>query len=116
MNVRLEELVQAIGLPATRRLLDAFGGVRVYFPHQSRVRADSDLARTIGAEAVQRLGALWPSVYVTLPQAVAYLRRERNRAIHRDRDALTIRELALKYELCERAVYAIMSNPPPEEP
>ena len=116
MNARLEELVQAIGLPATLRLVDAFGGVRVYFPNPTRVRVDSDLARAIGAVAVQRLAALWPSTYVALPQAAAYLRRERNRAIHREKDAISIRDLALKYELTERAVYAIIITPPPEEP
>lgn len=116
MNARLEEIVQAIGLPATLGLIEKFGGVRVYFPHPSRVRADSDLARAIGAEAVQRLAALWPSTYVALPQAAAYLRRERNRAIHREKDALSIRELALKYELGERAVYSIIMNPPADEP
>lgn len=116
MNARLEELVQAIGLPATLRLVDVFGGVRVYFPHPSRVRVDSDLARAIGAEPVQRLAALWPSTYVSLPQAAAYLRRERNRAIHREKATLSIRELSLKYELTERAVYSIIINPPLGEP
>lgn len=116
MNARLEELVDAIGLPATLRLVDAFGGVRVYFPHPSRVRLDSDLARAIGADAVQRLAALWPSTYVALPQAAAYLRRERNRAIHLEKDKLSIRELALKYDLTERAVYSIIINPPADEP
>lgn len=116
MNARLEELVQAIGLPATLRLVDAFGGVRVYFPNPTRVRVDSDLARAIGADAVQRLAAMWPSTYVSLPQAAAYLRRERNRAIHREKDAVSIRDLALKYELSERAVYSIIINPPTEAP
>jgi Mor family transcriptional regulator len=115
VNARLEELVLAIGLPATLRLVDAFGGVRVYFPHPGAVRVDSELARAIGADAVQRLAALWPSTRVMLPQAAAYLRRERNRAIHREKDALSIRALALKYELTERAVYGIIINPPPDE-
>lgn len=116
MNARLEELMQAIGLPATLRLVETFGGVRVYFPHPSRVRVDSDLARVIGVEAVRQLAVLWPSTYVALPQAAAYLRRERNRAIHREKDKLSIRALALKYEISERMVYTVLINPPADEP
>jgi Mor family transcriptional regulator len=80
------------------------------------VQIDGEMARTVGTDATRTLASVWPSELVTIPRAAAYLRRERDRAIHREKEQLSIRKLALKYELTERTVFRILLDEPPAEP
>ncbi len=115
MNAPLEELIGVLGLSGALRLVQRLPGVRVYVPSPERINPESFLARAVGADVVRQLASRWPQTEITVPRAAAYLRRERDRALHRDAGKLTVRELALKYELGEREVYRKLQEPPPAE-
>lgn len=103
----LSQFVDLIGLPMTLRLIDNFGGVSIYLPHATRVKARSPLAQVIGFEAMQKLAAAWPMESVMVPRGAAYLRRQRDAAICGDLAIMSVRDVALKYETTERNVHRI---------
>lgn len=108
MNAPLEELVKTLGLPAALRLVERFGGTRVYLPRPEVVSEEHPLARVVGLEAAQHLCRLWPSDKVMIPMAAQFLREERDRALVRDAQDHTVPQLARKYEIHERSVYRIL--------
>lgn len=103
-----------IGLPAALRLVDRFGGICVYVPHPGRVVAHGKVAEVIGVEAMRRLAETWGPDHVMVPVGAAYMRAQRDRAIHADRAALSLSELARKYEMTERNVLLVLKRPAPE--
>jgi Mor family transcriptional regulator len=110
VNAPLGLLVDLIGLPMALRLVDNFGGVCVYLPHASRVKAHSPVAQVIGLEATQKLAAAWPMVHLMVPHGAEYLRRQRDSAIRADLAGMSVRDVALKYETTERHVYRIQAR------
>ncbi len=110
MNAPLEELVDAIGMPAALKLIERFGGTRIALPLPANVHADNPVAQVIGVEPVRKLAALWGQERPYLPRAVAYLRRQRDRQLRSDAQRLPIPQVALRYQLTERAVYLILAN------
>lgn len=110
VNAQLGRLVELIGLPMALRLVDNFGGVPIYVPHPSRVKAHGKVAEVIGIEATQKLAAAWPSEHVMIPRGVEYLRRKRAAEIHRKAGGSSVRELALEYQMTERNVYFVLAN------
>lgn len=114
MNAPLDQLVAAIGLPATLRLVDRFGGVRVYLPLPEHMDATHPVAEAIGVEAARDLCALWPQERPYIPRAAQFLREERDRALVADSRDHTVSQLARKYELTERAVYNVLKRGAPK--
>lgn len=110
VNAALGQLVDLIGLPMALRLVDNFGGVSVYLPHATRVKAHSPLAQVIGLEAMQKLAAAWPMEHVMVPRGAEYLRRQRDAAIRADLAGMSVRDVALKYETTERHVYRVQAR------
>lgn len=110
VNAQLGRLVELIGLPMALRLVDNFGGVPIYVPHLSRVKADGKVAEVIGIEAMRKLAVVWPSEHVMIPRGVEFLRRRRAAEIHAKQKAMSVRELALEYEMTERNVYLILAD------
>jgi len=111
----LSRLVELIGLPAALRLVGKFGGVPIYIPQPSRVLAHGKVAQVIGLEAMRALAAAWPKEHIKIPRGAEYLRRQRAISIHRDRDRLSLRDLALKYEMTDRNVLYVLARPAPGE-
>lgn len=104
-----DRLVEVLGLPLALRLLNAFGGCRVYLPHPSRMQQHSQVAVVLGLEAARTLAGEWPQTHVMLPKGAPELRRQRDRAIRADKDKLSVRELAMKFDTTERHVYRVLA-------
>lgn len=111
LNAQLEHLVELIGLPMALRLVDKFGGVAIYLPHHNRVKIHGPVAQVIGVEAAQKLSLAWPQEHVMVPMGAGYLRRQRDAALRADLQLMSVRAVALKYELTERQVYYIQASP-----
>lgn len=109
MNAALEELVDAIGLPAALKLVESYGGTRIYLPLPENVEPDNPVAQVIGVPATVKLAHLWAQERPYLPRAVDYLRKQRDAQLVRDAETMSRSELALKYRLTERHVYAILA-------
>lgn len=105
-----DRLVEVLGLPLALRLLNAFGGRRVYLPHPSRLQAHNQVAAVLGLEAASKLAGEWPQTHVMLPKGAAELRRQRDRAIRAEKDNLSVRELAGKFDTTERHVYRVLAS------
>lgn len=110
VNAPLGQLVELVGLPAALRLVQRFGGTCVYVPHESRVKPHSQLAQAIGLEAARRLSTVWPQAHIMVPRGAAYLQRQRDLAILEDAEALSVSQLARKYEMTERNVYFVLER------
>lgn len=106
----MHDLVRVLTLPTALRLADRFGGSRVYVPHPSRISEDHPIAQAIGLEAARQLTEEWPKFELVIPRCAPILRAERNKALRADRETLSAREAALKWELTERHVFKIWAG------
>lgn len=107
MHIPLDQLISAIGLPDALKLVERFGGVRIYLPQPEHLTGDNPIAKTVGLDAAKRLSALWAQERPYLPRATDALRRQRDRAIVQDLKSMSFSQVALKYRLTERQVYSI---------
>lgn len=110
VNAPLTELVNLIGLPATLRLVEKFGGTTIYVPHQSRVKLHSAVAQVVGTDAVRQLATVWPQAHVVVPRGAAYVRHQRDMAVLADAEKFSVARLARKYETTERNIYRILER------
>ncbi len=110
MNAPLAELIAAVGTQLALRLVAERGGTRVYIPTDARITDDCPLARIVGAQAAAKLAARWPGLWMTIPRAMAYMRRVRDREIRARIKSETAAALAREFELTERQVYAIAAE------
>lgn len=104
----LAEVQEVIGLPATMKLVEAYGGTRVYVP--KRLGVQHKLANLLGVEQARRLSHYFGGESLTVARAAQALRSERNKAIVRRFDAgETVRSLAQEHHMTERNIYTILS-------
>ncbi len=110
----LQDFVEVIGLPATLKLVEHFGGVRIYVPSDpERLSADHALVRALGPGAAERLTQYSPNAEIAVPRCLAAIRRVRDAEIRRahHEEGVTAARLARAHALTERQVYAILSLP-----
>lgn len=110
MNAPLAELIAAVGTQLALRLVAERGGQRVYIPTGGRLNEDCPLSRIVGIGAAAKLARLWPGEWLTVPRAMAYMRRVRDREIRARFKSETAAALAREFELTERQVYAIVAQ------
>ena len=106
----LQDICALIGLHHTMRLVQRYGGVRIYVP--KRVEPDHELARLIGLSNAEALsGAFGGEVHFDIPKGELALKAVRNAKIRSLRaEGLSIRNLSLNPEfgrLTERTIRAI---------
>jgi hypothetical protein len=101
----VQDLAEAIGLPATVRLVEQFPGVRLYVPK----KPTPGLIELIGQEPTEQLVAIYGGELVPIPRCVVALRARRNAQLFAARIAgKSLRELALAFALSERHVCRIL--------
>lgn len=107
----LREVIEIIGLPATLKLVENWGGlIALYIPRN--INTDHPLARQLGLEAAFKLTERWGGDYLrNIPKATAALRAARNREIIARRAAgESAAKLALEYGVTERQIWNVQSN------
>lgn len=106
----LQDIAELIGLPGTLKLVEAYGGVRLYVP--KKIDAAHDLAILIGLDNATTLAETYGGEdHFDIPRAVAATRAARDTLIRADRAAgMTHRELALKNKLTERQIRTILGD------
>jgi len=104
----LRDIAELIGLPGTLRLVETYGGVRLYVP--KKLDAEHKLAQLIGLEQAAKLADTYGGeMHFDIPRAVEATRAARDRCIRADQaSGSTHRELALKYSLTERQIRNIL--------
>lgn len=111
----LAEVVEAIGLAATLKLIQRYGGVRIYVPQPEHITEEHDLARAIGLEAARQLASIWGGERLPVVRAAKAIRLARDRALRRDYQSMSASQCALRYQLTERQLYEIVGRPEEEE-
>jgi Mor family transcriptional regulator len=116
MYAPLLQIIEAIGLANAMKLVEAFGGVRIYLPLPENVTADNEVAKVIGVEATRKLAEAWGGRYArpTIPLARRHFRAVVKAEIRRERADKTIPELARKYQTTERNIYRYLGEAPPD--
>ena len=107
----LAEIARVIGVSATLKLIERFGGTRLYVPGAKRLTEDHVIARTIGLAAARAIVKIWGEDRLEIPRAARALRLARNRAVRRESSTLSVPKLALKWGLTERQIYQIRRLP-----
>lgn len=108
----LQEIAEVIGNELMIKLVNSFGGVRIYVPlHSRKVRPDHPLALAIGLEQARRLSEEFAGIELSIPRLAAGIRAVRNAEIHRlhKDDNWPAWRIARKFMLTERQVYSILS-------
>ncbi len=115
MYAPLLDIIKAIGLPAAMKLVENFGGRRLYLPLPENIDDENPIAKAIGVQYARMLAEAWnrhgwdhrrPSI----PLARRHLRIIVKSEIANDRKTLTIPQLAAKYETTERTIYRYLSD------
>lgn len=111
----LQDIAELIGLPGTLKLVETYGGVRLYVP--KKLDAAHDLARLIGLDRATLLAETYGGQdHFDIPRAVAATRAARDARIRADRaDGMTHRELALANRLTERQIRTILGDEPEDD-
>ena len=105
----LREIMEIIGQPGTMKLVEQYGGTRIFIP--SRVRAQHKLANLLGLEQARRLCHHFGGETLCIARSARAKLQERNREIVRRYDAgEAVRSLAIAYQLTERQIYTILSG------
>jgi len=116
MYAPLMDIIKAIGLPAAMKLVENFGGTRIYLPQPEKVDADNEIAKIIGVEAARALARQWSQERPSIPLARRHLRTVVKSEIQRDSESMSVPELARKYETTERNIYRYLAEAPDPMP
>lgn len=102
------EIVEVVGVEAALRLVEAWGGIRLYVPQQ--MPEDHLLVSTLGRAEADQLADRYGGETVQIPRCLHALRAVRNGRIRAERhDGASPALLALRYRLTERQVYSILA-------
>jgi hypothetical protein len=101
------KLVELIGKEATKRLITAFGGTRLYIPTPNRLRPTNRLVQAIGWDSAMILCREYGGVsHLKIPTCHVYRKPLDRRKIVRLRaKAIPISHIAKKVHCTEKAIY-----------
>jgi Mor family transcriptional regulator len=106
----LQDLVALIGLPATMKLVEQYGGIRLYVP-KNDMADNHELVKLIGREAAQQLQNEYAGEsHFDIPLAMGAMRAVRNANIRTDRQEMSVSETARKYRTTERHIRFICND------
>lgn len=105
----IRELIDEIGLEATMRLVDNYGGLLLRIPREPK--PGSPMERRLGQPAFDRLIGRWAGDRIWVPRCVALLTERRDQALLAEYEAGTpSKELARKFKVSDRHVWRILAR------
>lgn len=103
----LQDIVELIGMHATMKLVEHYGGVRLYVP-KLELADDHILVRQIGRRAAEKLHTIYGGELIEIPKAERALRAVRNARIRKQRsEGVLVSVVALQNRLTERQIRTI---------
>ena len=125
----IQTIAELVGMPATARLVEAFGGTTFPVPvggnRKKGLMRRAALGQVVGDEAAEKIVRHFGGSELYIPRCAYQLRASRDQALIKDFDELcaaglsaneATNELALKYRLSNRRVYDILNQPLPQAP
>ena len=108
----LIRIARDIGVPKTLKLVELFGGTRLYVPvRPEKLPLTHPLLQAIGLDGARKLALLFRDCDAPcIPLASRYSLLMRNVAIQADSRRLNENKLARKYRLTARSVRRILAN------
>jgi Mor family transcriptional regulator len=104
-----QEVGQKVGREATAKLVDEYGGTRLYIPY--KLNSEHALYQLLGQEVSQQLSGEFGGVTVEIPLDVGSQKKRRNKLILADRAAgMSERQAARKYQLTSRTIRKITNS------
>ena len=105
----LHDVIDIIGVPATLKLVEHFGGIVLYVP--AELNADHRIVKVIGLRAATMLWEHYQTDAIEVPRCHEALRLARNAEIRaRHHSGATVEQLALDYGLTMRSVWYILAD------
>lgn len=105
------DLVKTLGYVNAQRVVDAYGGRRLYVPRADRITPDHDLSIRLGWDLAQRVALAYNGQGFDVPLNTAETRRWRNEQIMKDhRAGVPHHRIAAQYRLTERSVFRIVAG------
>lgn len=111
---KLAELVDEIGFPATLKLVEKWGGIRLYVPLEDNLTPEHPIAKEVGFEAARKL-ARAHSEWLEVPLAARYLRGVRDKIIREAYDDASAARLARRFGMTRRNIFYIVGREEPDE-
>lgn len=106
----LLEVIEVIGVSAALRLVEGWGGLRLYVPQPESITFDHELAKRLGYEEAVALCEIFAREKLDVPRCKAAARAARDRRMLREHDAGdSARLLAARHGLTERQVWRILA-------
>lgn len=108
----IRELERAIGLVLAMRLVDKYGGTKVYVPKSAELGGEHPLVELLGADAARALTEDRGGEWLGVPRCAAMLRGRRDREVlsRYERDGKSARAIALEFQVTERTVWRILGR------
>lgn len=101
----LAELVRLIGFPATLKLVERFGGGRLYVPLEEHLNDQHAIVLAIGKEAARKLSRDRATEILEIPRAAAYMRVVRDTIMREQYETKSATDLAREYGMTRRNVF-----------
>lgn len=121
LPAKLLELVEAVGFPETLKLVERWGGVRLYVPLPEHVTPEHPIAKEIGLDAALKLAATIRKSgsidqWLEVPRAARYLRKVRDQLIRSAYTETSASRLARKHGMTRRNIFYIVGREDADEP
>lgn len=107
----LTDMVAAIGLADTMKVVAKWGGTRLWIPDTAA--PDSPLVRYLGQAVADKLCRAFGGNRPDIPKGLRVLNVLRDDDIRTNPEGLSVPQLAQRYGLTERRVYHIRGDPMP---
>lgn len=104
----LADLVRLIGFTATLKLVERFGGGRLYVPLEQHLTEQHAIVRAIGKDAARKLARDRKGEILEIPRAVAYMRVVRDAIIREQYQTQSASALAREYGMTRRNVFYLV--------
>lgn len=120
-----QELARLLGLPATLKLVENYGGLTLRIPYGETPLGRAmlaDIAKRVDHDTARALARKYAATELYIPNCKLALVKVRDSAILRDRAELAerglserqlVQVLALRYRLSDRYIWRILKKPPP---
>jgi Mor family transcriptional regulator len=103
----VQDFAHLIGLPLTMRIVEQYGGTRLYIP-KGELADDHSLVKLVGREAAEKLQKQYGGdAHQDIPLALAATRAVRNAEMRRKRKHASASQLAREYNTTERNIRMI---------
>ncbi len=99
-----DELLALVGPDSFLKLVESYGGNRIYVPHGARQDFDYDLSQKIGSEAAEKMMREYPGLQLRIPLAREFRVKRYNE------DGLSNGEIAVRMVMSRSGVERIISR------